>query len=423
MKKKQIHYAWKVVFACILIKLGTGGLTGVAMGNFVTPIVQELGCQVSELTSYTNFNAISMALLYTTAAKWLNTRHIGRIMGVASIAEVVGLALMATYRTPQMFYLSGVVIGVGNAFTGFVALPIVINMWFRKNNGTVLGTVVAIGTAASMLYSLVTAQLITHLGWRISYIIMAAAAACISVPAVFLLIKTPEEVGCLPYGAEEAESVGTTIERPAAEFGLSKKQAFRLPLLYIAWIACVMYSYSCGVVGYVTPFVTMELGQSINFGATVAVVSGMGGTLSSLVVGKINDRLGVKAGLLWGTVTTVLGYSAMFLSFRNPMMVYPAIFLVGLGNSMYMVQCPLLARSIVGSREYSGIWSLMMMVNSLIGGGLYSSIGLFYDKMGSFGGAFLMAIGFYIVASILGCISIDLSRKMHKVPTKNSLSA
>lgn len=418
MEKKKMHYAWKIVIACILIKLGTGGFTGVAMGNFVTPIVTELGCQVSELTTYTNFNAISMALLYTTAAKWLNTRHIGKIMGIACIAEVIGLGLMSTYQTVEMFYISGTIIGIGNAFTGFVALPIVINMWFRKNNGTVLGGVVAVGTAISMLYSLLTAQLITHLGWRTSYIIMAVTAAVITIPAVFVLIKTPEEVGCQPYGAEETDPAGPTVATTSAEFGLTKKKAFRLPLLYLAWIACVMYSYSCGVGGYVTPFVTMELGQSINFGATVGVVTGLGGTLSSLIVGKINDRFGVKAGLMWGTVTTALGYGIMLMSASNPMLVYPAAFVVGLGNSMYMVQCPLLARSIVGSKEYSGIWSLMMMINSLIGGGLYSTIGLFYDKLGSFHGAFIMAICFYTVASILGCISINQSQKLHKEQTK-----
>lgn len=414
MEKKKMHYAWKVVIAVILIKLGTGGFTAVAMGNFVTPIVTELGCQVSELTTYTNFNAISMALLYTTAAKWLNTRHIGKIMGIACIAEVIGLGLMSTYQTVEMFYISGTIIGIGNAFTGFVAVPIIINMWFKKNNGTVLGSVVAVGTAISVLYSLMTAQLITNLGWRTSYIIMAIAAAVISIPAVFVLIKTPEEVGCKPYGAEETDPAGPTVASGAAEFGLTKKQAFRLPLLYLAWIACVMYSYSCGVAGYVTPFVTMELGQSINFGATVGVCSSLGGTLSSLIVGKLNDRYGVKTGLMWGTVTTAMGYGIMMLSFSNPLFVYPAAFVVGLGNSMYMVQCPLLARSIVGNKEYSAIWSMMMMINSLIGGGLYSSIGLFYDKLGSFRGAFIMAIGFYIVASILGCISMNQSQKLHK---------
>ncbi len=422
MEKKK-HYAWKIVLACILMKLGTGGFIGVAMGNFVTPIVRELGCQVSQLTMYTSINAISMALLYTTAAKWINTKYIGKIMGFASVAEVVGLALMGTYRTVEMFYLSGALIGIAQAFTGFVALPIVINMWFKKNTGTVLGAIVSIGSAASMLYSLLSGQLITWFGWRNAYFIMAAASAVITIPAVFLFIKRPEEAGCLPYGADCPDTLPNGIKSREAAQGdvsLTAKQAFALPLLYIAWVACVMYSYSCGVAGYATTFATMELGQSTAFGSVVGVCSSLGGVLSSLVVGRINDRYGVKKGLLWGSVTTTAGYLIMLLSYRNAFFVYPAIFVVGLGSCMYMVQCPLLARNIVGSKEYSTIWSRMMMINSLIGGGLYSTIGMFYDKSGTYRGAFLMAIGMYIGAGILGAISVNQSRKLHENLEKNS---
>ena len=55
-----------------------------------------------------------------------------------------------------------------------------------------------------------------------------------------------------------------------------------------------------------------------------------------------------------------------------------------------------------------------MVANSLIGGGLYSSIGLFYDKLGSYQGAFIMAAVLYIVALILGFIAIDMSRRKQK---------
>lgn len=422
MENKK-HYAWKIVLACILMKLGTGGFIGVAMGNFITPIVRELGCQVSQLTTYTSINAISMALLYTTAAKWINTKHIGKIMGFASVAEVVGLALMSTYRTVEMFYLSGALIGIAQAFTGFVALPIVINMWFKKNTGTVLGAIVSIGSAATMLYSLLSGQLITWFGWRNAYLIMAVASAVITIPAVFLFIKRPEEAGCLPYGADSPERLNGSVEPGRAsqeDMSLTAKQAFALPLLYIAWVACVMYSYSCGVAGYATTFATMELGQSTAFGSVVGVCSSLGGVLSSLVVGRINDRYGVKMGLLWGSVTTTAGYLIMLLSYRNAFFVYPAIFVVGLGSCMYMVQCPLLARNIVGSKEYSTIWSRMMMINSLIGGGLYSTIGMFYDRSGTYRGAFLMAIGMYIGAGILGTISVNQSRKLHEKLEKNS---
>ena len=49
-EKTKMHYAWKIVIACILMKLGTGGACAAAVGNFITPIVQDLGCKVSQLT-------------------------------------------------------------------------------------------------------------------------------------------------------------------------------------------------------------------------------------------------------------------------------------------------------------------------------------------------------------------------------------
>ena len=180
-----------------------------------------------------------------------------------------------------------------------------------------------------------------------------------------------------------------------------------MPLLYIAWLACVFYSDGSGVQSYTTTFFTMELGQSINAGSVVGVCASLGGILSSLIIGKINDKHGVKAGLLWGAVTTAAGYLLIFMGYANPMFVFPSVFIVGLGSMMYTVQCPLLARKVVGDEHYAEIWARMMMINSLIGGGLYSSIGLFYDKSGTYQGAFVMAIVLYAAAWVLGSIAIN----------------
>lgn len=406
------HYAWKILIACIAIKIGTGGASAAAMANFITPIVNELGCQVSQLTLYTSVNAIAMALLYTTASKVLTTsKRIGLVMGLASVAEVVGLLLMSTYTSVYMFYFSGLLIGIAQSFTGFVAIPILLNMWFRKNNGTVLGITVAVNSGVGVLYSLLTAQLITHLGWRTSYVVLAVMAAVLTLPVVFKFIKSPEEVGCLPYGADESGEAKGAAVSTASGWGITKKQAFGSAFLYVAWTACVMYSYASGVAGYITPFATMELGQSTNFGAFCGIAMSLGGVVGGVILGRINDKFGVKAGLIWGAVTTTAGYGVMLLSFQNPIFTFPAAFFVGLGSGMYMVQCPLLARSIVGIKHYPEIWSLMMMINSLIGGGLYASIGLFYDKLGSYRGAFIMGAAFYIGAMFLGILSVKMSHK------------
>ena len=53
----------------------------------------------------------------------------------------------------------------------------------------------------------------------------------------------------------------------------------------------------------------------------------------------------------------------------------------------------------------------MMMANSLIGGGLYCSIGMFYDKFGSYKGSFIMAIVLYVGAMLIGMAALSGSER------------
>ncbi|MGI5887786.1 MAG: MFS transporter [Oscillospiraceae bacterium] len=413
--KGKMHYAWKIVIACILVKLGVEGAVAACMGNFITPIVTDLGCKVSELTMYTSINAISMALLYTVAAKVLTRKKIGLVMGIAATVQAVSICAMGTFNNVHLFYITGATIGASNAFTGFVALPIIINMWFKKKNGTVLGSIVAIGSAASVGYSYLSAALISGYGWRRAYFVLGIMAFVISVPAILIWIRRPEEVGVTPYGATDAEAEEMKSDLKAASIaGITKKQAFRLPFVYIAWIACILISYGCGVPYYINTFCTMELGQSITFGAMAQICLMLGTMLSSIIVGRINDRISVQAGLAFGAVMNALGFGLMFASFRNPVYAYPASFIVGLGNSMYTVQCPLLAQHVVGQEHYSEIWSVMMMANSLIGGGLFSTIGAIYDNTGTYRGAFVMTSVLFFIALILGCIAMNMSTKYRR---------
>ena len=404
-RKMRMHYSSRILLACVLVKIGTAGAVSAITGNFVAPIVREMNSQVSEFTMLMSINAIAMALLYIPASRLLTTKRIGIVMGLASIGEVVGIALMSTYKTVHMFYFSGALIGGCQAFTGFVAIPIVVNMWFKRRTGTVLGIIIAAGSAATIGYGLLSAQLISHFGWRSAYLILAGMALVITVPAVFLIIKSPEEAGTAPYGASAEPKGSLASPGFAEEWSLTRKQAFRLPLLYVGWLACILFSYGSGVAFYITPFTTMELGQSIEFGALAGMFLSFGGILCSLILGVINDKFGVRAGMLWGAVTTTAGYLLMMLSYKNPVNSYYASFVVGLGMSMYTVQCPLLARSIVGSQHFSNIWPTMMIANSLIGGGLFSTIGLFYDRLGSYKGAFIMASVLFVLAFLVGSVA------------------
>lgn len=411
MKRNQkIHYAWAIFECCLGLKLGVAGVVGCLSGNFVTPVVAELHCPVSQFTMFVSVEAAAMALMYTTASRILTSRRIGMVMGIASTVQTAAIALMAFYHSAVMFSVSGAFLGLASAFTGFVAIPLVINMWFREKAGMVLGLVTAAGNIATVGYSLLSGWLISRCGWRGAYLILAAIAFIITVPATFILMKSPEELQCEPYGglAQQKEEAACL---EASARGLTMHQAMRTPVFYIAWLTCMLYSVSNGVAGYIAAFTTMELGQSIAFGAKAAMCFHIGCIGCSAVLGFINDRFGVRSGLLWGTAFSITGYLIMLSSLRQPQTALIAALVIGLGGSMYTVQSPLLVREILGSRHYSSIWAVMMTGNSLAGAFSYSPIGLFYDIGGSYQGAFIFAIAFFLAALFLGFIAT--ARKDH----------
>ncbi|MBQ6126953.1 MAG: MFS transporter [Erysipelotrichaceae bacterium] len=412
--KKDGHYSWTIMFAAILMKIGAGALMA-SNGNFITPIVKDLDISATAFSSIISIEAVGMALFYTIAARCLTTKRVGIVMGIAYLAEVLGVALMSTYTKAWMFYASAAVIGVSQAFTGYVAFPILINMWFKKDAGSVLGTVIAVSGASSVAFGQISAQLIVGIGWRWAYIVLAVIGFVFTVPVAFRWIKSPSEVGCRAYGEDEMElrEDGSSVSKET--WGLTRSEAFQQMAFWLAWATCLCYSLGSGGSGYITSFLTLELGKSITYAARIGLFSSLGGILSSIILGKINDKYGVKAGLVYGAVCVVAGTAVLLLSFRNPLYSIPASFIIGLGSSMYSVQAPLIARSVVGDKHYSDVWSVMMVANSLIGGGLYSSWALFYDVGGSFRGTFIFSALFYVVAIFVGFTAMNLSEKYKHV--------
>ena len=416
LKAKKRHYAWMVLACCILISVSHSIIT-CAAGNFVTPIVQDLGCKVSAFTMIVSIEAFTMALLYPIAGKVLTTGKIGLVITLALLLQYLGMFLMGTYRSIYGFYLSGVMIGVGSAFSVLVALPIIINMWFKKKTGMALGIATSFGSAGAIICNLLSAQLIAAFGWRNAYFILAVGGAVISVPFVCKFMKSPQEVGCAPYGADEPDTADDTSAHTESEWGLTRKQAFKKPLFYLAWLTCLCYSIGTGVPGYVATFTTMELGKSLQFGSIAATCVSVGTVLCGFLLGSVNDRFGVKAGMLWGVVFMGSGLGGMILAISNSAFLLPACLLMGLGGSMYTVQAPLVARHAVGGKHYSDIWAIMMIGNSMIGAFSYAPIGLFYDKTGTYKGAFILGIAMFALALILGSVAIDMSKKERRAYT------
>ncbi|MCC8103288.1 MAG: MFS transporter [Clostridiales bacterium] len=418
MKKANMqekHYAWTIMVCCILIYFSTS-IINVSIGNFVTPVVEEFGILVRQMTIVSGIECAVMAVLYPVAGRILTTYKLKLVVVPALFLMLLGMFLMGSYQSINGFYVSAVMIGIGSAFTQYMAMPLIINMWFKKKTGTVLGICVASGNAFTILFTLLSAQLIEHLGWRSAYHILPLLPVVIALPYVFLHLKSPEEMKCSPYGQEEAGSLSGSPARAGEarlqqSWGVTRKQAVVMPMFYFAWVACLCYSVGSSMPGYIATFATMELGTSVSYGSVAACICSIGSVISGFLLGRLNDRYGVKAGMAWGVGFMTLGMMGMILSKQYPLFLLPACLLTGFaGLNMYSMQAPLIARTVVGDRYYSDIWAVMMIGNSMIAAVFSVPLGAIYDATGSYTIDFLIAIITFAGAMVFGCIALKLSQ-------------
>jgi MFS family permease len=89
---------------------------------------------------------------------------------------------------------------------------VVVNRWFARRRGLVLGALTASTATGQLLFLPILARLADHAGWRWALYAVGGAALA-TVPLALLFIReTPAAMGLLPYGADP----GATVARPRA---------------------------------------------------------------------------------------------------------------------------------------------------------------------------------------------------------------
>ncbi len=199
------HYAWLVMIAYGLMMSGTIGSFSVVGAQWFYPVSTDIGCELSTLTLYTTIEMVCMGLAMPLVGNLLTRVKLPVILIAAVAMEVLATVAMAFYDEPWMWYVSGVFVGLGLAATSTVTVTPTMGNWFAKKTGFAIGVVWAIQALYCAVASPLFATIIEAIGWRSSYFVLAAASACLALPAIVFVIRyRPEDKGLLPYGYEEA---------------------------------------------------------------------------------------------------------------------------------------------------------------------------------------------------------------------------
>ena len=422
-RKPLFFYGWVMVFISIIGMILVYG-TRHSFSVFFPPILSEFGWSRGSTALMLSLNILLYGLMAPISGSLYDRWKPHRLILIG--ATVLGLATAgcAFARELWHFYLLfGVLMPIGSAFSGWPLLGPTLANWFAKRRGLAIG-LAQMGGGLSFTYGIFVEFVISQVGWRYTYFVIAGIVIAVLVPLYFFFYRYhPEKKGLKPYGADEPR-VAIELDASATEGqkpvpgGWTLRKALKT---YQLWSLIAAQSLYWGVgaymvLGHQVKFAE-DVGYSSTFAASVFALFGIFSAVGQLS-SSISDWIG-REKTMTVAVILAMGALAALLSVRDtsqPWLLYLYAVCFGYGAGL---AAPALYAGLadIFHGGHFGVLSGLLLAGFGIGGIIGPWLGGFiYDVTGSYTSAFIFAMVCFAFSGVIFWIAAP--RKAEKLRAK-----
>lgn len=395
MSKKYI----RIIIAGMLLMLGVGiPMNGLA--SFFKPVTEATGFSVSQFSLVGSFLNLTGIVAVPLVTKFLlpiiglrKTSLLGGIFGA------LGFLLLSNGKSLLAFYLGAIVIGLFMMSSTAIVSVTLVNNWFRKSHGLVMGLVAASIGLSTAITSAIVPIFIQNYGWEKGFLLLGGMYAVALFLGAFLLIEKPADVGMLPYGVTEdslaAEAEQTTNDSSSVvtnhrDTDMTYAQALRSPVFYLLALSFVCFAMISTFTQQIPIFFTTKGATDVQAGMVLSMAS-IVMIASKIIMGIVTDKLGATKALY--IFTTI----CIFAATDNITILIGAAMIYAVSTGVPAVMNQLVTFEVLGKKEFTAIWGILSTAGSLglaLGGPL---LGYFYDATGSYNTTIIVSIVFMVV--------------------------
>lgn len=422
-KERGLYYGWIIVFVTFLSLLISFGIRSSFAVSF-NALTREFGWTRADLSL--SFAILTLCFAATQAAtgwlmdKWKARLVIGIGIGLVAVS-MFGMALAD--RLWQVHLLIGVFFGLGFGLMGILPASVLVIRWFKRRKGTALGVSNMGVSLGQMILAPVSMILLLSIGWRLTFVVLGAAAVVLIMPLVLLLIRDrPADMGLKvdggrldPAGTETDESVPdhhlvpgpgpNPVPDPSMKTNaLSQAPAQNEVPFRTACAQAPMWLLAAGffVCGFTVNiinlhFVVMAMDRGFT-GLTAANALGlMGGMNLAGVLGVniLSDYIS-KRKIPLGALYAIRGLSfVVLLSGQGILSLYLFALLYGITAFVTSGVMAAVVGDLFGSRSMGQIYGFISMIHH-IGGAIGTYLaGVLFDHSGSY--AVILTVGAFML--------------------------
>lgn len=149
----------------MLLQAGLMGIVVNPNGILFAAICKDLGLRAGDLSLYYMIRSLTAAFTVGITTKLVFQRRINLVMAFLGSLFALSVAAMACFNSLWQWYLAAVFSGIGMSWSPAV-IPLIINNWFKKHNGSIIGITMASSGVVGILYSPMLSRFIEGFGWR-----------------------------------------------------------------------------------------------------------------------------------------------------------------------------------------------------------------------------------------------------------------
>lgn len=397
------HYL-VVATGCVLMMMCTG-ITFSCAGIFFTPITQTMGVGLGQVSMWMTIALLSMTAALPFAGRLVATKDLRLVLSGAVLLIGLGEIAFSFASTVWVFYVAAVPLGAGLAVTGYLAVPMLMNRWFKERSGFWLGVCMAFSGIGGVLFNPIGGWLIGTFGWSTAYLVFGVLILAVALPFTLFAVRSyPADCGLSAFGDAGEPAVGEPDGREAAKpaaVGVSASVAMKSAAFLALAVFVALVGFGANIYQFMPSFASSLpiAATATTIASTLASFAMAGQALGKIGLGTINDKT-VMGGLALAMVCGGAGVLLLWLLPVNEIVIYAAGFLFGVFYASTLVQVPIMARTIFGLREYDRIYSRLSMVSSLVSAFSVTIWG-FLTQFGGFGvlwigGLIIVVLGFFL---------------------------
>ena len=384
----RIHQGVVIAFVVFLSFTLTVGITQYSFGVFVTDLEGDLGWSRAEITAAVSFFAL--VGIFSLPAGWLLDRYGARPVMAASLTALAVSYLLRPWMTEvwQFYALNAVQFA---AMPGAVIITAgrIVGEWFEESRGRAMGLTAMGANFGGIIFSSLTATLITTIGWRSSYFVYGLLFAAL-VPVVILVVRDRRQPAPSAGGGGQEGSAVTA--------GASVAEALRSRSFWLVTIALVLATMTYGsVLPQVVPHLENE-GVSKTAAAAALSLFAVFGMCGKVSFGWMTERLPSRYVMAASIACQVTGLWVL-LAAGSASWFWAAVPMFGLGFGALGAIMPLLVQETFGLRAFGTIFGLVNFatLGSALAGPLF--VGASFEETGSYYFAFMVLSVAFVVAA------------------------